>query len=63
MDDLHIPKASDGSTGSGVLVRISRKANALIEELAKQSGQPKTFIASRMIEYAYDFAVIDEEEE
>lgn len=62
MDDLHIPKVTSGSSGSDVMLRVSRKANALIEEIAKESGQSKAYIASRMIEYAYDFTVIDDEE-
>lgn len=45
------------------MIRVSRKANALIEEIAKESGQSKAYIASRMIEYAYDFTVVDENEE
>ena len=63
MDDLHIPKVTAGSTGSDVMIRVSRKANALIEEIAKESGQSKAYIASRMIEYAYDFTLVDENEE
>lgn len=60
MEDLHIPKVTADSARSDVKIRVSRKANALIEEIAKESGQSKSFIASRMIEYAYDFIVIDD---
>lgn len=63
MDDLHIPKTTADANGSNVKISISRKANALVEEIAKETGQSKAYVASRMIEYAYDFTVIDYEEE
>ncbi len=45
---IQAPNSSD------VSVRVSRKANALIEEIAKLSGQSKSYVASRMIEFAYE---------
>lgn len=48
---------------SDVQVRVSRKANALIEEIAKMSGQSKSYVASRMIEFAYERTEIKADEE
>lgn len=58
-DKLIIPKAESGGDNE-LMVRISRKANALIEEIAKKSGQPKSFVASRMIEFAFDLTEVEE---
>ena len=46
---------------SDVSVRVSRKANALIEEVSKLSGQSKSFVASKMIEFAYERTEIKSE--
>jgi hypothetical protein len=40
---------------NNVAVKISNKANALLEDVAKKSNKSKNYIASRMIEYAYEF--------
>lgn len=42
-----------------IIIRISRKSNALLDDIAKKSGRGKNYIASRMIEFAYDFVEID----
>lgn len=39
---------------NNVLVRISGKVNALLEDVAKRSGRTKSNIANMMLEYAYD---------
>lgn len=62
-DKLIIPKLEENATSSDVMVRVSRKANALIEEIAKQSGQSKAFVASRMIEFAFDRVEVREDGE
>lgn len=56
-DKLIIPKAGTDAT-SEVMIRVSKKANVLIEEIAKQSGQSKAYVASKMIEYAFDHTII-----
>ena len=48
---------------SNVPVRVSWKANEMIEEIARISGQSKSDVASKMIEFAYDHTEIRAEEE
>lgn len=60
-DKMIIQKAGTDAT-SEVMVRVSKKANLLIEEIAKQSGQSKAFVASCMIEYAFDHTVVTDNE-
>ena len=62
-DKLIIPKLDENATSSDVMIRVSRKANALVEEIAKQSGQSKAFVASRMIEFAFDRVEVRDGEE
>lgn len=61
MDKLIIQKAGTDAI-SEVMIRVSKKANLLLEEIAKQSGQSKAFVASRMIEYAFDRTIVTEKE-
>jgi hypothetical protein len=49
--------------GSSIMVRVSKRANALIEEVARESGQSKAAVASRMIEFAYDHVEIIKDKE
>lgn len=44
----------------GVIVRISKKANALIDDISKKSGRSKCYIVSKMVEYFYDYVEIKE---
>ena len=39
---------------TGCIIRVNEKANALVDDVAKKSGKSKTYIASKMIEYAFD---------
>jgi hypothetical protein len=61
-EKLTTPKAKDESDRD-VTVWIGRKANALIDEIVKKSGQSKNYVASRMIEYAYDHTEVQDDEE
>ena len=57
-DKLIITAPNNGD----IQIRVSRRANALIEEVAKLSGQSKSYVASRMIEFAYERTEIKAEE-
>lgn len=61
-EKLTIPKIHD-SDDRDVSIWIGRKANALIDEIAKKSGQSKQYVASRMIEFAYDHTEVDGNDE
>lgn len=50
------------SVGNCTLVRVNSKANALLEDVAKRSGRSKQYVASKMIEFAYDFIEYADEE-
>ena len=45
----------NGERETGVVIRVSDKANALLEDVTKKSKKSKSYIASKMIEYAYEF--------
>ena len=47
----------------GICIRVNEKANALLEDVAKKSKRTKQYIASKMIEYAYEFVEYAEYEE
>lgn len=54
----------NGEKGSDAIVRINDKANALLEDVAKKSKRSKQYIASKMIEYAYEFIeYLDDEQD
>ena len=36
------------------MVRVTPKAYALVTDIAQKSGRSKAYIASKMIEFAYD---------
>lgn len=52
----------NGERSEGVVIRISDKANALLESVAKKSKRSKQYVASRMIEYAFEFVEYSEGE-
>ena len=58
MDKLII-EADNGEKEIGTIVRISKKANALIDDISKRSGRSKWYIASKMVEFAFDYVVIE----
>ena len=58
-----ITKPEEKSDRQGDLVRISAKVSALLDDLAKKSGRPRSYVANRLIEFAYDYAEIMEEED
>ena len=62
VEKLTIPKIHD-SDDRDVSIWIGRKANALLDEIAKKSGQSKQYVASRMIEFAYDHTEVDGNDE
>lgn len=55
-----IIEAENGEKEQDVIVRISKKANALIEDISKKSGRSKCYIASKMVEFSYDHVEIQE---
>jgi hypothetical protein len=42
------------------VIRLERKAFALIDLLSRKSGRSKSDVASRMIEWAYDHTEVEE---
>ena len=55
---LIIPRIDDADC-YGLTIRITNKADALLDVLAKKSGRTKRYIASKMIEFAFDYTEID----
>lgn len=55
---LTIPKVDDADC-YGLTIRITNKADALLDVLAKKSGRTKRYIASKMIEFAFDYTEVD----
>lgn len=62
-DKLIITRPDDKAENSGQMVRVSAKAYALLESLAKESGRSRSYIANKMIEFAFDRVEITDEEE
>lgn len=60
---LIITKPVDKQDVSGQVVRVSAKAYALLESLSKETGRSRSYIANRMIEFAFDCVEIREESE
>ena len=56
-----IISVDNGEREPGNIVRINDKANALIEDIAKKAKRSKAYVASKMIEFAYEFVEIGEE--
>lgn len=56
-----IISVDNGEREPGNIVRINDKANALIEDIAKKTKRSKAYVASKMIEFAYEFVEIGEE--
>ena len=53
-DKLIITRPDDRTEREGKMLRISPKAYALLDSLAKESGRSRSYIAGKMIEYAFD---------
>ena len=53
----------NGERETGLVVRVSDKANALLEDVAKKSRRSKQYVASKMIEYAFEYVQYSEDEE
>lgn len=51
----------NGEREGGVVVRVSDKANALLEDVAKKSKRSKQYVISKMIEFAYEYIEYSEE--
>ena len=62
-DKLIITRPDDKADSTGQVVRISTKAYALLESLAKESGRSRSYIANKMIEFAFDRVEITDSEE
>lgn len=58
-----IIEVDNGERELGIVVRVSDKANALLEDVAKKSKRSKAYVASRMIEFAYEFVQIEGDDE
>lgn len=57
---LIITKPVDKNDAAGQVVRVSAKAYALLESLSKETGRSRSYIANRMIEFAFDRVEIAE---
>ena len=62
-DKLIITRPDDKAESNGQMVRVSAKAYALLESLAKESGRSRSYIANKMIEFAFDRVEITDSEE
>lgn len=60
-DRLVITKPAENAEKTGQMLRVSKKAYALLEDLAAKSGRSRSYIANKMIEFAYDMVEISEE--
>ena len=58
MDKLIIPQ-SESAAQTTTVIRLERKAFALIDLLSRKSGRSKADVASRMIEWAYDHTEVE----
>lgn len=45
----------------GIVVKVSDKANALIEDIARKSRRSKQYVVSKMVEFAYEHIEIKED--
>ena len=60
-DKLIITRPDDKEENRGQMVRVSAKAYALLESLANQSGRSRSYIANKLIEFAFDRVEIKDE--
>lgn len=58
---LIITKPTEKQETNGQMVRVSAKAYALLESLSKETGRSRSYIANKMIEFAFDRVEIREE--
>ena len=61
--DKPIISTNNDEKNSAIMVRISKKASALLDDIVKRSGRGKSFVANKMIEFAYEHVVIEDEED
>lgn len=54
MEKLKIEVIKDTEKVNDIMVRVTPKAYALVTDIAQKSGRSKAYIASKMIEFAYD---------
>lgn len=62
MSEKLLIEVETGENDYVLSTRISRKANALLDDVVKRSGRGKAYIASKLIEYAYDHIEYSDEE-
>ena len=62
MDKLIIT-ADKEEKNTSTLIRVSNKANALVDDLAKRSSRSKAYILGKMIEFAYEHSEVTGEGE
>ncbi len=60
---LIITKPCEKQDTSGNMVRVSAKTYALLETLANESGRSRSYIANKLIEFAFDCVEIREEDD
>lgn len=59
-DKLIITKPDEKRDGyNQKSIKVSTKSYALLEALAKEAERPISYIADRLIEFAFDFVEID----
>ena len=49
-----IIEADNGDKEQGCIIRVNKIANDLVDGIAKETGRSKCYIASKMIEFAFD---------
>ncbi len=64
MDKLIIKKKTATPKSEGIVIKINDKSNQMLEYIIKRTGKSKTFVANRLIEFAYKYVeVVDDDEE
>lgn len=59
MDKLIIPSRNELEDGTHI--RVSKKMKELVDDVAKRSGRSQYVIVNKMIEFAYERIVIENE--
>lgn len=61
MDKLIIPSRNELEDGTHI--RVSKKMKELVDEIAKRSGRSQYVIINKMIEFAYERVVVEDEDD
>lgn len=62
MDKLVLRKPKLRNTGRGEVIRITDDAYAILAGFSAETGRSISFIASKMVEFAAEHTVVEEDE-